>query len=149
MDDIRCIVVCTDDSGRHSGAVAEATRRAAETGARVILYDVTAAGTMTSPRPNEWAGEGEQEVYDRPLDPVAIEKLGRHDFAVQVEQARAAGADAYGWLPDETGGAAIAEYAARENAGLILVPTSLEDEQIVAELRDATSTASAVEVSLV
>lgn len=149
MDDLRCIVVCTDDSGQHAGAIAEATRRAVESGARVILYDVTASGTMTSPRPNEWAGEGEQEVYDRPLDPVAIEKLGRHDFAVQVEQARAAGADAYGWLPDETGGAAIASYAARENAGLILVPASLESEKIIAELRDATSEGSAVEVSLV
>jgi nucleotide-binding universal stress UspA family protein len=147
-DNPTCIVVCTDDSGRYAGAVSEATSRAVESGATVILYDVVAPGRFTTPRPNEWAGEGEREVYDRPLDPIALEKLGRHDFAVQVEQARAAGADAYGWLPDQPGGAPIAEYAAMQGAQLILVPSAMEDTDIVGELREATN-ASPVEVTVV
>jgi hypothetical protein len=122
-----CIVVCTDDSGRYAGAVLEAARRAVAERARVILYDLTAAGRLTSARPNEWAGEGEAEIYDRPLDPVAIEKLGRHEFALQVERARQAGADAYGWLPDEKGAQGLARYAAREGADLVLIPADLDD----------------------
>lgn len=122
-----CIVVGTDDTGRYARAVEEATRLALDDGAKVILYDLTAPGTLTSPRPNEWAGEGEAEVYDRPLDPVLIEKLGRHEFALQVERARQAGADAYGWLPDEKGGEGLASYAAREGADLVLLPADLDD----------------------
>lgn len=124
-----CIVVCTDDSGRYAGVVQEAVRRAADDGAKVILYDLTAPGTLTSARPNEWAGEGEAEVYDRPLDPVLIEKMGRHEFALQVERARQAGADAYGWLPDEKGAEGLANYAARENADLVLLPADLDDPE--------------------
>ena len=121
-----CIVVGTDDSGQYARVVEEAARRAAGEGARVILYDLTAAGRLTSPRPNVWAGEGEAEVYDRPLDPVMIEKLGRHEFALQVERARQAGADAWGWLPDEKGAEGLANYATREGADLVLLPADLD-----------------------
>lgn len=120
-------MVCTDDSGRYAGAVEEAVRRASEDGARVVLYDISSAGTLTSGKPNEWAGEGEAEVYDRPLDPVAIEKLGRHEFALQVERARQAGVDAWGWLADEKGAEGLARYAAREGADLVLLPADLDD----------------------
>ena len=123
----RCIVACTDDSGRYADTVSAAVDRAKESGAMVILYDVAAPSAFTSPRPNIWAGEGERDVYDHPLDPVELEKLGRHDFALQVQQARQAGVDAYGWLPEDAGGAALAEYAARQQAELVLVPADIEE----------------------
>ena len=133
---LRCIVACTDESGRLDSVVAKAMEMATEQKARLILYDVDAPGAFTSPRPNVWAAEGEQEVYDHPLDPVAIEKLGRHALAAQVQQARKAGIDAYGWLPDHKGGAALGEYAEREGADLVLVPQSMEPEEYIPELRE-------------
>ncbi|MDQ1710883.1 MAG: hypothetical protein QOE45_333 [Frankiaceae bacterium] len=132
MDDrARVFVVCTDESGRYDTAVQRALDRADAEGACVILYDVEAAGSpFSNPRPNEWAGEGEREQYDRPLDPVALEKLGRHGLALQVQRARERGIDAYGWLPDKAGGDALAAYAAQEHADLVLIPQDLDDPGI-------------------
>ncbi len=126
-DEKRCIVACTDDTGRYAATVTAAAGRAKDSGACVILYDVAAPSALTSPRPNIWAGEGEREVYDHPLSPVDLEKLGRHDFALQVQGLRDDGVDAYGWLPDHAGGAALAEYAAQQNAQLVLVPARIDE----------------------
>ena len=128
----KCFVVCTDETGKYDASVAKALDRAVAEGARVILYDVTASGSsFSTPRPNEWAGEGEVEQYDHPLDPVALEKLGRHMFAVQVKRARERGVDAYGWLPDKANGTALAEYAAQQDADLVLLPADLDQRDIV------------------
>lgn len=132
MDDqTRCFVVCTDETGRYDGSVATALQRASDEGARVILYNVTAPGSAFSdPRPNEWAGEGAKEEFERPLDPVALEKLGRHEFALQVQRARENGVDAWGWLPSNFGGDALAQYAAQQSADLVLLPADLEEPEI-------------------
>ncbi len=122
------IVVCTDDSGRFDTALTAAVERANADGSRIILYDVTAPTTFTSPRPNIWAGEGAEEMYDHPLDPIELEKLGRHNVALKVKEARERGADAYGWLPEKASGQALADYARAEGARLILVPHGLPDE---------------------
>jgi hypothetical protein len=130
-DQRRCYVVVTDESGRYDGSVGKALDRAVGDGAQVILYDVTAPGSsFSNPRPNEWAGEGEKEVYDRPLDPIALEKLGRHELALQVQRAGGRGIDAYGWLPDKLGGDALAAYAAQQQADLVLIPEALEEPEI-------------------
>lgn len=132
------IVCCTDAAGRFDAVRTVALQQAKDSGARVIFYDVTDDGTFTDPRPNFWAGEGEAEQYDQPLDPVAIEKLGRHDLAVQVMQAREQGVDAYGWLPNEPGGKGLRDYANREGADLVLLPADDETmEPYVDELREA------------
>jgi hypothetical protein len=131
-DQSLCFVVCTDETGRYDDSVGKAVDRAAGEGARVILYDVTAPGSAFSdPRPNEWAGEGEREQYDRPLDPVLLERLGRHELALQVQAARQRGVDAYGWLPDKIGGDALAAYAAQQQASLVLLPVDLAEPEIV------------------
>jgi nucleotide-binding universal stress UspA family protein len=146
MDDARCFVVCTDETGRYDSSVGKAVDRAAGEGARVILYDVSAAGSPFSvPRPNEWAGEGAKEDYDRPLDPVALEQLGRHELALQVQRARERGVDAYGWLPDKVGGDTIASYAAQQHADLVLLPSDLDDPAIVDYLDSADASALTVE----
>jgi nucleotide-binding universal stress UspA family protein len=127
----RCFVVCTDETGRYDGAVAKALDRAADEGAKVILYNVTAPGSaFSNPRPNEWAGEGAREEFDRPLDAVALERLGRHEFALQVQSARQRGIDAYGWLPDKFGGDALAAYAAQQQADVVLLPADLDEPEI-------------------
>ena len=127
----RCVVVCTDETGRYDAIVDQALDRAASDGARVILYDVSAAGSAFSePRPNRWAGEGQAADFDHPLDPVALEELGRHALAVQVQSARDRGIDAYGWLPEKATGSALADYAARQQADLVIVPTDLDQKDI-------------------
>lgn len=127
----RTFVVCTDETGRFDDSVTRSLDLASEQGAKVILYDVTAPGSaFSNPRPNEWAGEGEREQYDRPLDPVQLEHLGRHTFALQVQGARERGIDAYGWLPDKTGGSALADYAAQQQANLVLLPRDLDVPEI-------------------
>lgn len=143
--DGRCIVVCTDETGRYDASVDTALDRASAEGASVILYNVTAPGSaFSNPRPNEWAGEGAAEEYDRPLDPVALEKLGRHEFAMQVQRARERGLDAYGWLPDKIGGEALATYAAQQQADLVLLPADLAEPEIT-EYFELDSTTVAVE----
>jgi nucleotide-binding universal stress UspA family protein len=125
------LVVCTDETGRYDASITKALDIATDQGAKVILYDVTATGSaFSTPRPNEWAGEGQKEEYDRPLDPVALEKLGRHAFALQVQSARQRGIDAYGWLPDDVSGDALAQYAARQQADLVLLPADLDAPEI-------------------
>ncbi len=123
--------MCTDETGRYDGAVAKALDRAADEGATVILYNLVAPGSaFSNPRPNEWAGEGAKEEFDRPLDPVALERLGRHEFALQVKNARDRGIDAYGWLPEKFGGDELATYAAQQQADLVLIPADLDQPEI-------------------
>jgi nucleotide-binding universal stress UspA family protein len=130
-DQTRCFVVCTDETGRYDASVENALRRATDESARVILYNVTAPGSAFSdPRPNEWAGEGQKEEFERPLDPVQLEQLGRHEFALQVKAARDRGIDAWGWLPSTFGGDALAQYAAQQGASLVMLPTDLEEPEI-------------------
>ena len=134
----QCFVVCTDETGRYDASVKKALERASEAGARVILYDVTAPGSaFSSPRPNEWAGEGAGEQYDQPLDPVKLEKLGRHTFALQVQNARQQGIDAWGWLPEHFGGDELATYAAQQQATLVLLPEDLDQAEINDYFNDA------------
>lgn len=125
-DTVKCIVACTDPAGQGSGVNDVAIAQARESGARVIFYDISHDGTMTDSRPNEWAGEGQKEQYDRPLDPVAIETLGYHQLAVQVQRARDEGIDAFGWLPNDPGGKGLAAYAQREQADLVLLAAGTE-----------------------
>jgi nucleotide-binding universal stress UspA family protein len=130
------IIAATDESGRFQPVIDAALERAGE-GGTVILYDVDAAGSgFTSPRPNVWAGEGERHEYDGPLDPIALEKLGRHEFALQVEKARLQGGEVFGWLPDKSGGAALLAYAAQQQATLIVLPDSDDVRDLVTEVQE-------------
>jgi hypothetical protein len=143
-DAVKCIVACTDASGGYSAVNDVAIAQARETGARVIFYDVSQDGRMTDPRPNFWAGEGEAELYDRPLEPVAIERLGFHELALQVQRARDEGVDAFGWLPNDPGGQGLAAYAQREHADLVLLAAGTESTaKYVDDLRQAAGTDAA------
>lgn len=125
-DKLTCIIACTAPAGADSAVNDVAIAQALGSGARVIFYDISHDGQMTDSRPNEWAGEGQAELYDRPLTPVAIETLGFHDLALQVQRARDAGVDAFGWLPNDPGGKGLAAYARREQAQLVLLAAGTE-----------------------
>lgn len=91
--------------------------------ARVVLYDLDAAGTFASPRPTNWSGEGEEELTGfAPLPPEELEVAGRAAIAAQVRDLRARGVDAWGWLPDTPGPRALAAFAHRVGAVAVLVP---------------------------
>ena len=151
MDDqTHCFVVCTDETGRYDASVEKALQRAEEAGAKVILYNVTAPGSAFSdPRPNEWAGEGAKEEFERPLDPVALERLGRHEFALQVKSARDRGVDAWGWLPEKFGGDTLAQYAAQQNADLVILPADLDQPEITEYFQLDTDSAAGLTVERV
>ena len=142
------LIVVTDGTDRYAGAVQAAAERACAQGVRLLAYDVAASGKFTDARPNFWAAEGEKGHYDHPLEPVDLEKLGQHGLAVQVERARRAGADAYGWLPNKSSGQALVEYAAQEHAQLILLAPELGSE-FVEEVEAAKGDTNDLQVEMV
>ncbi len=142
------IIVCTDGTERSAPFVRAAAERAKADGLRLIAYDAASSGAFSSPRPNIWAAGGEADLYDHPLDPVELEKLGQHGLALQVQHARKAGTDAYGWLPEQSSGKALVEYAAREHAQLILLPADL-DPDFVDDVNAAKGDTGDVQVEMV
>ena len=60
---------------------------------------------------------------------------GREPLARQVGELRKAGFDAWGWLPDTADADHLASYVADQGADLVLL--SVEDSDLIADLRDA------------
>ncbi|HYL40984.1 MAG TPA: hypothetical protein VET90_06730, partial [Candidatus Binatus sp.] len=100
MDQPRTIVAVTREDDDRQDVRRAATRRALQAHATLILYDLDAGrDPLESPLPTEWSAEGTDEVVTDRLGPDELEAAGRHAMADQVRAARAAGADAWGWLP--------------------------------------------------
>lgn len=148
-DQPTCIVACTDETGRYAGVLSTAIERAKDSGARLILYAVDAGGTFTDARPNKWAGEGEEQVYDKPLGAIELEKLGLHGLATQVQQAVSAGVDASLWLPQGNPAEELAAYATREGANLVLIPADIDPPEVAEQLRTETENATDLTVETV
>jgi hypothetical protein len=126
----RTIVAVTGEDDRYSPIRSRATALAAGGRATVILYDLDAAGMFSSPVPTEWSGEGEKELADDEasddrLGPDELETAGRSAIAEQVRSMRSVGVDAWGWLPTSKDPDALAGYAARQEASVVLVPPDL------------------------
>jgi hypothetical protein len=123
MADIRTVIAVTGEDDRYEPIRRAAIERARAEHASLILYDIDAAGSpLESPVPTQWSAEGtEADVGDR-LGPEELEAAGRKAIARQVEDARAQGLDAWGWLPSDTGRDALVEYAAREPAARVFAP---------------------------
>lgn len=121
MADIRTIIAVTGEDDRYATVREAAVVRAREEHATLILYDVDASGSkLESPVPTHWSADGtEEEVSDR-LGPEELTALGRAAIARQVQAARRAGVDAWGWLPTDTGREALLEYAAEQPGARIL-----------------------------
>ena len=47
--------------------------------------------------------------------------------------------DAFGWLPENAGGAALADYAAQQGAQLVLVPAQIDEPDYLTAVDAAAS----------
>jgi len=123
MNEIRTVIAVTGEDDRYEPIRRAAIDRALADHATLILYDMDAAtSALESPVPTGWSAEGtEEDVGDR-LGPEELEAAGREAIARQVEDARARGLDAWGWLPSDTGREALLEYASREPAARVFAP---------------------------
>lgn len=137
------IVAVTSQAERHRSVVERATAIASQTGATVILYHVDAdLGIFESPLPTEWSGQGEQEQFGDRLDPGDLEAAGQRWLADQIRVVRAAGVDAWGWLPSKADAESLAAYAADQGADMVLV--SSEDGDMIKRLRERPAVEAAV-----
>jgi hypothetical protein len=123
------VVACAAETNRRAAVWSSAVRLAAAREARLILYDTDATSIWTSPFPEFDAGR-----YQHPLSPVELKELGRADLAIQVENARARGVDAYGWLPTTPGAEALIAYAQAEGADTVVLSRQLEAPSLVQRL---------------
>jgi nucleotide-binding universal stress UspA family protein len=118
----RTIIAVTTEDDRHVMVVDRAAGLAIETNATVILYDLDAdMGALESPFPMASSGDGEEDRFGDRLGPNDLEAAGRHALADQVRVIRAAGINAFGWLPPKPDADSLVEYAARQGADLVLV----------------------------
>ncbi len=100
---------------------------AQERGAGLILWDADAGRRLLEdPLPNQWSAHGEEEQFGDRLTVNDLEAAGRGDLARQVAEARAAGVEAWGWLPDDLDVDALRDYAARHGAEAVVLPADSE-----------------------
>jgi hypothetical protein len=134
-----CIVAYTGEDERFRPIDKLATESAKRANARLIFYDSDAASRLgaagASPLPTIWSGDGQEEQFGNKLGPVQLEKAGRSWLKNTVEMARAEGVDAYGWLPSSNSAEGLAEYAAEQHAGLVYVPSELDQSGLAAWLK--------------
>lgn len=134
------VIAVTTEDDRHPETRAEAVRRAQDAHATLILYDLDAGRSpLESPLPTEWDSEGEEEAVGDRLGPDELDAAGRSTIAEQVRLARAAGVDAWGWLPDADDREALISYAAGQPRPLIVVPDT-EPELAAGDLPGAVVT---------
>lgn len=128
MPDRPTIVAVVDDSTDADPVVQRAIDLGLERGARVVLYDVTAAASfLESPLPTAFASEGpDREPVPSLLDPGDLEAAGQAPLAGRVRALREAGIDAYGWLPDSDDADDVVEYAREHGADLVIASEALD-----------------------
>lgn len=130
------IIAVTRDDEHHRPVLDRAVSLASETGATVILFDLDAdLGPLMSPLPTDWSGEGNEQQFGDRLEPNDLDAAGQATLADQVRVVRAAGVNAFGWLPPKADAESLAKYAAAQQAELVLVST--EDRELVSALRSS------------
>lgn len=142
------IVAVTGEDDRFSQVRSRASAMAAGNEARVILYDLDAAGAFASPVPTEWSGEGQQELTPDRMGPDELEAQGRKPLADQVRSLRSIGVDAWAWLPTSADAKDLADYAERQGADVILVPPDLEQPGLLDKLRGKDADAAREETQI-
>jgi hypothetical protein len=130
------IIAVTSDDRRHLPVLDRATALGREAGATVILFDLDAdLGPFESPMPTAWSGEGEEVQFGSRLDPSDLEAAGQAGLADRVRAVRAAGVEAWGWLPPKADASSLVDYAAKQAADLVLV--SSEDTKLIEALKSS------------
>jgi hypothetical protein len=119
----RTVIAVTGEDDRYQAVRTAAIERARADRATLILYDIDAAtGPLESATPTGWSAEGtEEDAADR-LGPEELEAAGHMAVARQVQDARARGVEAWGWLPSDKGRDALLKYAAGEPGARLFVP---------------------------
>jgi nucleotide-binding universal stress UspA family protein len=116
------VIAVVSEDQRHAPVLRRAIERARERGATLILFDVDArTSPLESPLPTNWSGEGEKQLFPHRLSPNDLDTAGRARLARQVQQARDAGVQAYGWLPENPDAQGLAAYARAEDASLVVL----------------------------
>jgi len=142
----KVIIAYTSEDDRFRSVLEAAEETAAAADARLILFDADAASRISAPLPTDWSGEGDRDLFGSDtLLPDDLERAGRHSFAEQVRHARNLGIEAFGWLPAAKDADAIAEYAEREHADLIMLPSHLEEPGLLGKLKGESSVEEAAE----
>lgn len=136
----RTVVAATDEDDRHPQARGLAVASARASGARVLLYDIGSASSLASPVPNEWAAEGEPELYGETLNVPELERLGRRRLATQIEEAAAQGVEVEAWLPRRPGMDAMLGYAERHDADVVLISDEEADRGLLDRLLGTSET---------
>lgn len=137
-----CVVAYTTRDDDHAGVRLAAVHHAREHGCAVILYAADAASMVAEPVPNQWSSEGEgRDLGDR-LTSADLEFLGQAEVAGQVQEAQAAGIEAFGWLPKDHGPDALIAYAADQGAHRMFVPAELEGMDELSATLDGEATAA-------
>jgi hypothetical protein len=121
------VIAVTGEDDRFAAARRTGVEEAIDRGLPLILYDWDSASWFGEPLPNQWASEGAEDRLPDRLAERHLEFVGRHSVAVQVRDARQHGADAYAWLPKDHGPAALATYAAQQQAVAIVLPQDLTE----------------------
>jgi hypothetical protein len=116
-----------------------------DTGATVILFDRDAdLGPLMSALPTGWSADGEEEQFGNRLNPEDLEAAGQAELADQVRRLRAAGIQAFGWLPSTANANSLADYASKQGAVRVLV--SAEDKDFVDDLQSMSEPPAQVEI---
>jgi hypothetical protein len=126
-------IVAVTGKDERKRVLARAEALARERGASVILFDRDADfGPFESPLPTEWSADGEEEQFGDRLTPADLEAAGQAALARQVDRLRAAGIQAFGWLPTKGNARSLAEYVAAQRAEAVVV--SAADKDVADEL---------------
>ncbi len=143
-----CIIAYISEDDRYQAVLHAAEETAKAANARLILFDSDAASHFSEPLPSNWSGQGSRELFDSDtLGADELDRAGRHAMAEKVRHARSLGIQAFGWLPNSKDANAIAEYADREQADLIMLPSDLDDRGLIGKLQGQSSTEQTAEKS--
>ena len=121
------IVAVTAEDDRYASARHVAARLAKERDRPVILYDFDAASAFEEPLPTWWSSDGWENRFPDRLDDQQLDAAGRGPIANQVRELRAAGVEAFGWLPSEKGPDALAGYVNDQGASTVVVPRDVAE----------------------
>ena len=145
MKATRTIVAVTGHEKPRQHLLERAESLGRDAGATVILFDRDAdLGPLVSALPTAWSAEGDEDAFGDRLDPDDLETVGQAALAEQVRGLRAAGIDAFGWLPPKADAKSLAEYASKQGASTVLV--SAEDSDIVDGLQSMSDSTVQLEV---
>jgi hypothetical protein len=140
----QAIVSYTDEDDRHAEVRQVAIDAAQRSGAALILYALDSYTPLADPLPNEtWSAEGQRQMYGNPLSVGDLEHLGRSQLAAQVLAAGQAGVDAGAWIPEQPGIDALVGYALEHHAGVVLLPWSIVDADLLRRLQGISADAAA------